>query len=87
MTCKKADRLNILISSKGVDLKKTKVISVEEISEVTSGMKDKSAWEKFRKTKEGKETKENTAFTIRFKDTVKIAPLHLIGLGFYRFQF
>ena len=76
---RKADRLNILISSKGVDLKKTKVISVEEISEVTPGMKDKSAWEKFRKSKEGKDMKENKAFTIRFKDTVKIAPLHLIG--------
>merc|ERR1712113_589040 len=39
-----ADRLNILISSKGVNLKKTKVISVEEISEVTLGMQDKSVW-------------------------------------------
>ena len=62
-----ADRLNILISSKGVNLKKTKVISVEEISEVTLGMQDKSVWGSKNSKKE-----ENCAFTIRFKDTVKI---------------
>merc|ERR1711953_957581 len=76
-----ADRLNILISSKGTDLKKTKVISVEEISEVTLGMTD-SAFMKVKqkiKTAKGDEVTENMAFTIRFKDTVKIAPLHLIA--------
>ena len=62
-----ADRLNILISSKGVNLKKTKVISVEEISEVTLGMQDKSVWGSKNSAKE-----EKCAFTIRFKDTVKI---------------
>ena len=62
-----ADRLNILISSKGVNLKKTKVISVEEISEVTLGMQDKSVWGSKNSKKE-----EERAFTIRFKDTVKV---------------
>ena len=50
------------------------MISVEEISEVTLGMTD-SAFMKVKqkiKTAKGDEVTENMAFTIRFKDTVKI---------------
>ena len=38
-------------------------------------MNDSSAWEKLKKTPNGTGISENRAFTIRFKDTVKIGLL------------
>ena len=60
------------------------MISVEEISEVTLGMTD-SAFMKVKqkiKTAKGDEVTENMAFTIRFKDTVKIGESYYSHVSF-----
>lgn len=64
-----ADRLNIIISTKGTNVKlKAKTISVEDIEEVSLGMSDNiSTWTKLKKTSIGKDISEDRAFTIRFK--------------------
>lgn len=76
-----ADRLNILISTKGTDVKsKAKTISVEDVEEVSLGMsQDIATWAKLKKRTIGKDIAEDRAFSIRFKDTVRIAPLYMIA--------
>jgi len=64
-----ADRLNILISTKGVDVNsKAKTISVEDVEEVSLGMsQDIATWAKLKKRSIGKDIQEDRAFSIRFK--------------------